>query len=139
MTGFQMIYEERERQKTVEGYTHEHDDRHHQAELAKAAECYATPPENRVMRPAIAPPDSRLEGAVGEGRKAVPKDWPWEPEWWKPCPTDRVRELVKAGALFMAESERLDRRGLRSAAFVVARRAIDMAVLIDGMEREGSR
>jgi len=33
--------------------------------------------------------------------------WPWGKEWWKP--SDRRRDLVKAGALIAAEIDRLDR------------------------------
>jgi hypothetical protein len=33
--------------------------------------------------------------------------WPWEDKWWKP--KDRRRDLVRAGALIVAEIERLDR------------------------------
>jgi len=33
--------------------------------------------------------------------------WTWERAWWKP--TTRRRDLVKAGALILAEIERLDR------------------------------
>lgn len=38
-----------------------------------------------------------------------PKHWPWGPEAYKPTPEDRERELVKAGALVVAELERLKR------------------------------
>lgn len=37
----------------------------------------------------------------------VPSGWPWERRDWKPTPDDRVRELVKAGALYVAEAERI--------------------------------
>lgn len=33
--------------------------------------------------------------------------WPWSREWWKP--KNPRRDLVKAGALIVAEIERLDR------------------------------
>lgn len=33
--------------------------------------------------------------------------WPWNGRWWKP--TNRRRDLIKAGALIVAEIERLDR------------------------------
>jgi hypothetical protein len=38
----------------------------------------------------------------------VPKFWPWKPWWWKPS-TNRIDELVKAGALIAAEIDRLQR------------------------------
>ncbi|MEB3421767.1 hypothetical protein VK682_24660 [Salipiger manganoxidans] len=39
--------------------------------------------------------------------------WPWDRKWWKP--TTPRRDLVKAGALIVAEIERLDRAALRAA------------------------
>ena len=37
--------------------------------------------------------------------------WPWNLIWWKPTPNDRIRELVKAGALIAAEIDRLQAGG----------------------------
>jgi hypothetical protein len=37
----------------------------------------------------------------------APDGWPWAPELWKPA--NARRDLVKAGALILAEIERLDR------------------------------
>lgn len=84
------VIEERQRHIHGEGWTHSHDDRHAGGELAKAAACYA---------------------CIGWGghRESilVSETWPWAADWWKP--TDRRRNLVKAGALILAEIERLDR------------------------------
>lgn len=48
-------------------------------------------------------------------RASTPRYWPWEPGWWKPGKgnsyADRVRELVKAGALIAAEIDRLQMVG----------------------------
>src|ERR1017187_425983 len=87
------VLTERGRQQSVEGWTQSHDDLHTTGDLAKAAACYAI---------AASWPDSnrRSEGAL-------PLGWPWEPEWFKP--TTRRHDLVKAGALILAEIERLDR------------------------------
>jgi len=38
--------------------------------------------------------------------------WPWSPMWWRP--TTQRRDLVKAGALIMAEIERIDRAAAQS-------------------------
>lgn len=81
------IKAERRRQVDVEGWTPEHDDEHSKGELAQAAACYADDPR--------------------QFNTAAPPDWPWSQEWWKPG--DRRRNLVKAGALIVAEIERLDR------------------------------
>jgi len=78
---------ERERQMIVEGWTPEHDDTHDQGELANAAACYA----------------------YGEmiGTQTGYRLWPWGDDAWKPA--SRRRQLVKAGALILAEIQRLDR------------------------------
>jgi hypothetical protein len=81
------VLAERKRQVSVEGWTPEHDDQHASGELACAAACYA----------------------VG-GDAEPPPMWPWDADWWKP--TSQRRMLVKAGALILAEIERLDRAAL---------------------------
>lgn len=88
------IIAERNRQIAIEGWTPEHDDRHRRGELAKAAGCYAF----------IAAYDDESR-AYYLGQK--PSSWPFGPEWWKA--TERRRDLIKAGALIVAEIERLDR------------------------------
>lgn len=84
------VLAERRRQITAEGWTPEHDDQYEDGELIDAAMCYAQ--------------DSSLWDCVGE----PPSDWPWADEWWKPSKNMR-RNLVKAGALILAEIERRDR------------------------------
>ena len=82
------VIAERQRQKAVEGWTSEHDDKYGKSQLLWASSCYvlnAIHPFNRI-----------------------PFDWPWTPEWWKP--TNPRRDLVKAGALILAEIERIDRQ-----------------------------
>ncbi len=91
-SGAQMIAAERKRQVEEEGYTAEHDGEHYGDELCYAAISYATPPADR-----------NTDGSA-------PLDWPWMASQWKPCPQNRVRELVKAGALIAAEIDRLQRQ-----------------------------
>jgi hypothetical protein len=81
------VLAERVRQVEVEWWAPEHDDLHIDGELAEAAAAYAS------------------EAAHSWG--GVPGGWPWAAKWWKPG-TPR-RNLVKAGALILAEIERLDR------------------------------
>lgn len=118
-TGVEMIAEERARQVSKEGWTAEHDDDHGGAEIARAAACYALPSRQRQLE------DAHIEMDAARGcadpaipytvKVRVPKLWPWDPEWWKPTPEDRVRELVKAGALIAAEIDRLNRQPGRNA------------------------
>lgn len=99
------VLAERNRQVAQEGWTEEHDDEHTQAEIAQAAACYALAGT------------SADEAQYIHGRWKDVRDlfWPrsWTRAWWKP--TNRRRNLVKAGALILAEIERLDRASLMDA------------------------
>lgn len=94
------VLAERRRQVEVEIWTPAHDDRHDRGEIALAAACYA-------LWTALA---SRGEQSKARAQDLVRRWWPWAFIWWKP--TDRRRDLVKAGALILAEIERLDRAAL---------------------------
>lgn len=97
MTAIEMIAAERARQLGEEGWTPEHDDEHGGGEIACAAACYAL-----------------AAGEEGEAVNPIPQWWPWAYRWWKPAPwttEGRIRMLVKAGALIVAEIERLQRAG----------------------------
>lgn len=96
MTALGLIAAERQRQIDAEGYTPEHDDKHIAGGLAMAAACYAAwdpapdfcdVEEDYVE--ALWPFDGTIEDAV-EGK-------------------DRLRQLAIAGALIVAEMERLQR------------------------------
>jgi len=91
------IAAERQRQMAIEGWSPEHDDKHTDGSLARAASVYADPDPQMVT-----------DGWPG-GQKPRPVRWPlsWGFRWWKP--KDRRRDLVRAGALIVAEIERLDR------------------------------
>lgn len=93
------IIAERQRQISEEGWTPEHDDRYSCGELAGAAACYARYTNARGWVFPTNPSDYQSA--------EEPSDWPWAAEWWKP--TNPRRDLVKAGALILAEIERLDR------------------------------
>jgi hypothetical protein len=95
MSALDDIAAERNRQIDVEHWTPAHDDMHNAGELACAAGCYAI--------------GSSL---AGERDRVFTRYWPWHKLWWKPG--DARRMLVKAGALIVAEIERLDRRTGRS-------------------------
>lgn len=82
------VLAERHRQVEAEGWTPEHDDQYQHGSIAQAAGCYAL-------------------HASGVYKGMYPSVWPWMPKWWKP--TTPRRDLVKAGALILAEIERLDR------------------------------
>ncbi|WP_236084107.1 hypothetical protein [Pseudomonas aeruginosa] len=79
------VQAERRRQVEAEGWTPEHDDLYCAAELPRAAAAYI------------------LSGANDE----APAIWPFVAKWWKP--RDARANYVRAGALILAEIERLDR------------------------------
>lgn len=89
------IGEERARQRNVEKWSTAHDDAHGDGSMAKAAACYLLGATS-------------LPGTIG-GKAYRKIIWPrsWAIRWWKP--KGRRRDLVRAGALIVAEIERLDR------------------------------
>ena len=93
MTGAEQIAAERRRQIDEEGWTEDHDAGHDNESLALAAAVYATPADRRTF--------AFIDNA--------PAMWPWHTDDFKPTPNNRVRELVKAGALIAAEIDRLQR------------------------------
>jgi hypothetical protein len=87
--GAALIATERKRQVSEEGWTLEHDAEHDDGALVWAAICYA-----------------RASTLAAYRSFFPPSEWPWQPKWWKPS-KDRIRNLVKAGALIAAEIDRL--------------------------------
>ena len=83
------VQAERRRQVEAEGWTPEHDDLYCAAELPRAAAAYI------------------LSGANDE----APAIWPFSAKWWKP--RDARANYMRAGALILAEIERLDRAAER--------------------------
>ncbi|MFI8608550.1 hypothetical protein ACIGFL_09530 [Pseudomonas sp. NPDC077649] len=103
------VLAERQRQITAEGWTPDHDAEHDGGELAAAGAAYA-----------LHAADHLHPYSQGDGGDEAPDCWPWhnevagrgegpvrtEPAWWKPGAPRR--NLIKAGALILAEIERLD-------------------------------
>lgn len=98
------VLAERRRQIEAEGWTPEHDDEHTDFSLARAAAAYAYGSSvNQIHRSVI---DAHGLSGVTHFLKSIwPETWAWK--WFKP--TNRRRDLVKAGALILAEVERIDR------------------------------
>lgn len=94
-SGADLIAAERRRQMEAEGYSPEHDDKHKPEEFTMAAISYALPEWMRWTY------------------KGECEWWPFEKDSFKPSPDDRVRELVKAGALIAAEIDRIQRTGIQ--------------------------
>jgi hypothetical protein len=86
------VIAERRRQIDDEGFSVQRDDGYVKTELAQAAAAYAS--------------------CAGQPN-VLTTQWPWgvSANTWKPS-SDRRRDLVKAGALILAEIERVDRIGL---------------------------
>jgi hypothetical protein len=93
------VLAERQRQISAEGWTPEHDDEHGGGEMARAAATYALYDHG-------VPGATTLENGV--------RLWPWDWRWLKP--KSARANLVRSGALIVAEIERLDRAAHRAAA-----------------------
>lgn len=97
MNGVELIRRERQRQRSRarggEAYSSGHDDEHDDGEIARAAAVYAMPPKFR----------ERNQDLVAI---LTPPGW-----YLRLSTDDRMRELVKAGALIAAELDRLSRLG----------------------------
>lgn len=93
------VINERRRQILVEGFTPAQDDAAYACgALGRAAACYARGAQ--FLEP--------HKMGDGNGKLVdVPVQWPLAPTWWKP--RSRREDLVRAGALILAEIERLDR------------------------------
>lgn len=103
------VLAERRRQVEVEGWTPEHDDEHVGGQLAMAAACYAAHSAvDECINCTDEDPGPALTMLLARAQDFVAKCWPWSPRWWKP--RDKRRNLVKAGALILAEIERYDRK-----------------------------
>lgn len=83
---------ERVRQRVTEGYTLRHDDEHKDSELLHAALIYL---------------HHGTDFAAKIDETGRPEGWPWDAADFKP--KDRKSNLVRAGALMLAERERLFR------------------------------
>jgi hypothetical protein len=95
------VLAERFRQINVEGWSAAHDDAH-SGDMARAAACYASHAGccsawSLGAYQAANPPHTSDDEVL----------WPWDWDWWKP--KDPRRDLVRAGALILAEIERIDR------------------------------
>ena len=101
-----MIKAERRRQITKEKWTAKHDDSHDGGTLSGAARCYercATYQEECGQFPP----------ALTAAFSIQPKHWFWEPHLFKIGRT-AIRTLVKAGALFQADVDRITRARKRA-------------------------
>jgi len=121
--GVTAVAAERRRQIQEEGFSAEHDKHHVSNALLYAALCYLDPVKKYVkvheggvffggsMTTAV-PTINLPSGPEGPGEYYIlPRQfWPFEIEWWKPCPHNRVREIVKGLALGVAH---LDQQLLR--------------------------
>lgn len=89
MTALEMIAEKHRTNREHKGYTEHHDDQHVAGELADGAIAFI------------------MQDLEGTSKNA--KDWwPFEEETFEPS-DDPIRNLVKAGALIVAEIERRQR------------------------------
>ena len=101
MTGIELIAEKARTNREHKGYTAAHDDEHVLGELSQAGAAYAKVASAQCRGAEAVEFDADMMVSEGE--------WPFEPESWKPS-DDPMRNLVHAGALIVAEIERLQRQ-----------------------------
>lgn len=94
MTPLEMIEAERQRQIESEGWDAAHDDQHTDGELLRVAVYYY-----------LSGTGQHITVSAEDG---APLGWSWEAKWWKPKSPER--DLVRAGALCLAERGRLRRK-----------------------------
>lgn len=116
------VIAERRRQVEQEGYDHKHDDAYPGGQIAAYAAFYAMPPEVRELRA-----DGYDFDTVGDAVCPL--------TWTPPKTGDRRRELVKAGALILAEIERMDRAAAQAAPDAVDAALTDAIVHGTGIYR----
>lgn len=107
-SGCDQIAEERMRQIQVEGWTADHDDDHEGGELALAGAAYAGAATGERLY--------RVDRDAGRELRlldAFPQDWAdyWDKRKFKRATkAEKIRMLVKAGALIAAEIDRMQRQ-----------------------------
>ncbi|HEY4112901.1 MAG TPA: hypothetical protein VGM17_02465 [Rhizomicrobium sp.] len=104
------IAAERNRQISGEGYTLAHDDAHERGEIGAGAAAYAFAASLQLSFPRLLGPNAKAwhdDAAHGSAVGLVQQAWPWPRHQFKPG-TAR-RNLVKAGAMIVAEIGRVDR------------------------------
>lgn len=100
-TSINLVAAERHRQVAAEDFTPEHDDAYVHGELLSAAACYIAIAQAIDQRGQVDPDILSL--------------WPWSFNWWKPVMSgspveNAIKNLVKAGALVLADIDRLLRK-----------------------------
>lgn len=116
-TGTELIKDERQRQIEKEGWTPEHDDQHNNEELGSAGACY--------------------EIFNGVFPSEPPNQWPWSKKWWKP--KGPINNLIRAGALYLAEAERQERLGKEERAKYWHARSFTVANKINEIQKRHLR
>lgn len=99
------ILAERKRQRTVEGWDNAHDDEHVDGDLRIVAQAYYW---HAIGSSSLGWQHVPIHDVkTGKAQTRIPCPWPWAPKWWKPKTPER--DLERAGALCVAEIERLER------------------------------
>ena len=104
--GVRAIADERLRQVDKKGWAADHDDIHSLGEMAGAAACYA------LNACGFTNPHTIEAARLNVTHKT--RVWPWADTYWEP--SNKLRDLEKAGALIAAEIDRLKRKEAATAA-----------------------
>ena len=127
------VLAERQRQISAEGWTPEHDDEHREGELSLAAAGYARAASDQIECIVKGFDDSTNADHICPPGPTDPWPYGWE---FRAC-TPR-RALVKAGALILAEIERLDRAAGVTGQILVIATLLERALgVVKNVEAEG--
>jgi hypothetical protein len=113
--GLRYIIQERTRQVSSEGFKQSDDDKYVKGELARAAYAYESSAEEIYKTHAVP--------------TVAPDYWPFDKSWFKSHSS--FRDLVKAGALYMAEAERAERAGDVGASLMARSLVQHVSALLD--------
>lgn len=115
MTGLELIAEERQRQLALH-HSQEQDDKYVKQQLCAAAECYEQAGDELAVGNDVSP--------------CPPATWPWSSQYWRPS-RNKIRNWIKAGALYRAEAARFRRREAPIAGMVTDGHAERCGIKID--------
>lgn len=102
-TAIQLIEDERMRQQ-AKGFTLDHDDQHELGELTEAAQCYACVASAQIRGSGV----EEWPVDMFNGFYDSLLEWPFEESAYHPS-EHALTNLVKAGAMIVAEIERVHR------------------------------
>lgn len=99
MKAIELIQKERQRQIDKYGYSDEH--------ILKSVEDYSCGELADAAASYCLSIGVREDNNIMQYNRKIPWFFPWDEQYFKPSPDDRIKELTKAAAMLVAEIDRL--------------------------------